>query len=155
MKEFLNEHLVSTPYMSSNLREYNRLYKEINNIYRDAAAKFGLSNSIFDILYTICEVGDGCLQKDVCDATFIPKQTVNSAIRKLEQEGYLTLSNGKGRSKHIHLTESGHTLLKETIFPIVEAENEAFTELSPQECALLLKLHGKYITALREKFSKL
>ena len=71
---------------------------------------------------------------------------------KLEQEGYLTLSNGKGHSKHILLTESGHTLLKETIFPIVEAENEAFTELSFEECNLLLKLHSKYTTALREKF---
>lgn len=141
--------------MSSNLREYNRIYKEVNDIYRDAASKFGLSNSVFDILYTICEVGEGCLQKDVCDATFIPKQTVNSAIRKLEQEGYLTLSNGKGHSNHILLTESGHTLLKETIFPIVEAENEAFTELSFEECNLLLKLHSKYTTALREKFSKL
>lgn len=155
MNKISKEHFPTTPYMSSNLREYNRIYKEINNVYRDAATKFGLSNSVFDILYTICEVGDGCLQKDVCDATFIPKQTVNSAIRKLEQKGYLTLSNGKGRSKHIHLTESGHTLLKETIFPIVEAENEAFTELSPEECKLLLNLHERYITALRKKFSKL
>lgn len=139
----MKDNFSTTPYMSSNLREYNRIYKEVNDIYRDAASKFGLSNSVFDILYTIC------------DATFIPKQTVNSAIRKLEQEGYLTLSNGKGHSKHILLTESGHTLLKETIFPIVEAENEAFTELSFEECNLLLKLHSKYTTALREKFSKL
>ena len=128
------------PYMSSNLREYNRIYKKVNDIYRETAARFGLSNSTFDILYTICEVGDGCL---------------HSSIRKLEQEGYLTLSSGKGRSKHIHLTESGHILLKETIFPIVEAENEAFLELSQEECELLLKLHGKYVTALRNKFSKL
>ena len=158
MKEFLNEqneHFVHTPYMSSNLREYNRIYKEVNDIYREIAAKFGLSNSTFDILYTICEVGDGCLQKDVCDATFIPKQTVNSSIRKLEQEGYLTFSSGKGREKHIHLTESGHTLLKKTIFPIVKAENQAFTELSQEECETLLKLHGKYISALRAKFSEL
>lgn len=119
----MKDNFSTTPYMSSNLREYNRIYKEVNDIY--------------------------------CDATFIPKQTVNSAIRKLEQEGYLTLSNGKGHSKHILLTESGHTLLKETIFPIVEAENEAFTELSFEECNLLLKLHSKYTTALREKFSKL
>ena len=134
----MKDNFSTTPYMSSNLREYNRIYKEVNDIYRDAASKFGLSNSVFDILYTICEVGEGCLQKDVCDATFIPKQTVNSAIRKLEQEGYLTLCNRKGHSKHILLTES-----------------EAFTELSFEECNLLLKLHSKYTTALREKFSKL
>ena len=71
----MKDNFSTTPYMSSNLREYNRIYKEVNDIYRDAASKFGLSNSVFDILYTICEVGEGCLQKDVCDATFIPKQT--------------------------------------------------------------------------------
>ena len=27
-----------TPYMSSNLREYNRIYKEVNDIYRETAA---------------------------------------------------------------------------------------------------------------------
>lgn len=148
----MKDNFSTTPYMSSNLREYNRIYKEVNDIYRDAASKFGLSNSVFDILYTICEVGEGCLQKDVCDATFIPKQTVNSAIRKLEQEGYLTLSNGKGHSKHILLTESGHTLLKETIFPIVEAENEAFTELSFEECNLLLKLHSNILLHCGKSF---
>ncbi len=59
--------------MSSNLREYNRIYKEVNDIYRDAASKFGLSNSVFDILYTICEVGVHCLQKDVCQCYFHSK----------------------------------------------------------------------------------
>lgn len=151
----MKEHFAATPYMSSNLKEYNRIYKEVNEIYHEIAAKFGLSNSAFEILYTICEVGDGCLQRDVCDASFLPKQTVNSSIRKLEQSGCVTLSDGKGRSRHIHLTESGHTLLKETIFPIIEAENDAFTELSQEECELLLKLHGKYIAALKEKFSRL
>lgn len=37
------------PYMSSNLREYNRIYKEVNDIYREIAARFGLSNSAFYI----------------------------------------------------------------------------------------------------------
>lgn len=53
----MKDNFSTTPYMSSNLREYNRIYKEVNDIYRDAASKFGLSNSVFDILYTICEVG--------------------------------------------------------------------------------------------------
>lgn len=29
------------PYMSSNLREYNRIYKKVNDIYRETAARFG------------------------------------------------------------------------------------------------------------------
>ncbi len=46
----MKDNFSTTPYMSSNLREYNRIYKEVNDIYRDAASKFGLSNSVFDIL---------------------------------------------------------------------------------------------------------
>lgn len=44
------------PYMSSNLREYNRIYKKVNDIYRETAARFGLSNSTFDILFYIQSV---------------------------------------------------------------------------------------------------
>lgn len=62
------------PYMSSNLREYNRIYKKVNDIYRETAARFGLSNSTFDILYTICEVGDGCLQRDVSMLLLFPNR---------------------------------------------------------------------------------
>lgn len=138
-----------TPYMSSSLREFNRLYKEYNDIYRDAARKLGLSDSAFDILYTICEEGDGCLQRDVCNSTLIPKQTVHSSIHKLEQEGYLLLTPGKGRSMHIHLTEKGQNLLEKTIFPVVQAENDAFVQLGETDCQQLLKLHTNYIHALR------
>ncbi len=144
-----------TPYMSSSLREFNRLYKEFNEIYHLAARKLGLSDSAFDILYTICEIGDSCTQRDVCSATFIPKQTINSSIRNLEKEGYLTLSPGKGRSMHMHLTESGHRLLQRTIYPVVEAENMAFSKLTASECDLLLTLQNKYIEALRGRIQDL
>lgn len=141
--------------MSSSLREFNRIYKEYNDIYRDAARKLGLSESAFDILYTICEEGDGCLQRDVCNASLIPKQTVNSSIHKLEQDGYLHLTPGKGRSMHIHLTEKGIQLLEKTIFPVIHAENAAFTELGEAECRQLLQLHTDYIHALRHGIEQL
>ena len=54
-----------TLYMSRQLIEFNHIYKEFNDVYREAAAKVGLSLSGFDILYAICEMGDGCLQRDI------------------------------------------------------------------------------------------
>ena len=71
----------NTVHISPALQEFNRIFKEFNMIYRDAALKLGLSNSVFDIFYTICESGDCCTQKYICDATFLPKQTVHSAIQ--------------------------------------------------------------------------
>ena len=110
--------------------------------------RLGLSDSAFDILYSISELGDGCLQKDICNATCIPKQTIHSSIRQMEKSGYLTLSSGKGRSMHIILTDLGKSLLERTIYPVMQMEGEAFHCMTDEECQQMLALFGKYIQAL-------
>ena len=143
------------PHMSRQLMDFNHIYKEFNDIYREAAMKVGLSLSGFDILYSICEMGDGCLQRDISQMCCIPKQTVNSSIRKLEKEGYLTLKKGKGRDMHIHLTAGGQKLMEEKIYPVIAAENQAFSSMSEEECEKMLELYEKYNTALKEKVLEL
>ena len=152
MKEHSKE---EQPYMSEKLVIFNRIYKEYNEIYHEAAIRLGLSNSEFDTLYAICELGDGCKQTDICRTTFIPKQTVNSAIRTLERKEYLTLASGKGRSMHIYLTEQGLQLVRRTIFPMVEIENEAFPKLTEKEYKSILHFHTQYLSALRMGIQKL
>lgn len=156
MKEHNKEHnKEEQPYMSEKLVIFNRIYKEYNEIYHEAAIRLGLSNSEFDTLYAICELGDGCKQTDICRTTFIPKQTVNSAIRTLEKKEYLTLASGKGRSMHIYLTEQGLQLVRRTIFPMVEIENEAFPKLTEKEYKSILHFHTQYLSALRMGIQKL
>ena len=139
---------LGNPYISNPLKEFNRIYKKTNEIYHDIALRLGLSDSAFDILYSISELGDGCLQKDICNATCIPKQTIHSSIRQMEKSGYLTLSSGKGRSMHITLTDLGKSLLERTIYPVMQMEGEAFHCMTDVECQQMLALFGKYIQAL-------
>ena len=139
---------LGNPYISNPLKEFNRIYKKTNEIYHDIALRLGLSDSAFDILYSISELGDGCLQKDICNATCIPKQTIHSSIRQMEKSGYLTLSSGKGRSMHITLTDLGENLLERTIYPVMQMEGEAFHCMTDEECQQMLALFGKYIQAL-------
>lgn len=139
---------LGNPYISNPLKEFNRIYKKTNEIYHDIALRLGLSYSAFDILYSISELGDGCLQKDICNATCIPKQTIHSSIRQMEKSGYLTLSSGKGRSMHITLTDLGKNLLERTIYPVMQMEGEAFHCMTDEECQQMLALFGKYIQAL-------
>lgn len=149
-----SEHTV-LPYMSPKLTTFNHIFKEYNNLYRDAAARLGLSNSEFDILYAICELGDGCRQKDICQTTCIPKQTIHSAIRGLEKNGYLRVSSGKGRTMLIYLTETGEKLIRRTMFPMVEIENEAFPKLTEKEYKAIWNFHTAYLHALRAGILKL
>ena len=79
------------------LEEFNRLYREMDQIYHGLAVKMGLSDSAFIILYTIMELGEGCLQKDIADWCSLSRQTVNSSIQNLKSQGFLSLDSGKVR----------------------------------------------------------
>lgn len=141
--------------INHNLKEYNHIYKENNNIYHDIALRLNLSDSAFDIFYAICVLGDGCLQRDICSLSATSKQTINSSIRKLERDGYLTLRPGKGRQMHIFLTDTGKELVRERIFPVIEIESSVFDAMSEEECRELLRLNKKYMKLLKENAKEL
>lgn len=132
------------------LKEFNLLNKEISDIYVELNRSLGISGSVFDILYTITNLGDGCLQKDICAMSFTSKQTINSAIRKMEQENLLYLTPGKGREMHIHLTPAGKKVMEEKIFPVIQIENQIFEEMSESERKEYIRLTRKYLQRMRE-----
>jgi DNA-binding MarR family transcriptional regulator len=133
------------------LEEFNRLYREMDQIYHGLAVRMGLSDSAFIILYTIAELGEGCLQKDIAAWCSLSRQTVNSSIQNLKAQGFLSLDSGKGREKEIFLTEEGKGIVEEKIFPVMELEQSVFEEMSPKECQEMLKLMGKYVGKFRKK----
>lgn len=137
------------------LREFNRVDKEFNDLYHEVALKMNISDSAFSIFYILYNLGDGCLQKDICYECFANKQTVNSSIRKLEQEGYLYLKQGRGRDKHIFLTDQGKGFIEKHIIPVVQKENAAFTALETEEQKELLRLVKVYIGNLKTKLGEL
>ena len=137
------------------LREFNRLEKELNDLYHDVALKMGISDSAFSIFYILYTLGDGCLQKDIWYEIFANKQTVNSSIRKLEKDGYIYLKQGRGRDKHIFLTESGRQFTEKHIIPVVQKENAAFTSLRLEEQKELLRLSKIYIENLKTKLREI
>lgn len=112
-----------------------------------------LSDSAFDIFYGIYDMGDNCQQRDICNASYMPKQTVHSSISKLEKEGYLTLVSGKGRNKYIRLTDFGKELIEKKLLPLIRIENDAFNCMTAEECAQMLALNQKYAQALRQELS--
>ncbi|RDB61225.1 MarR family transcriptional regulator [Gordonibacter sp. 28C] len=136
-------------------REYNNLFRLCNELYHNAAARMGLSDSALDILYALDALGDGCLQKDVCAAAGMSKQTVNTSVHKLERAGIVELRVEHGRGTHLYLTPEGRALVAERIRPLVAAEEAAFSDLAPQECEELLRLSRAYLDRLRTRVEAL
>lgn len=139
---------------SPELREFNRLYKEIENEYHTVSLNAELSDSAFWVLYAVAELGDGCLQKDIAECYSFSPQTICSAVRSLEKKGYLELKHGKGRNMHLHFTEKGQRFVREKIVTLTKIENKVFEIMGKKESAELLRLTQKYNSVFKNEIMK-
>lgn len=140
---------------SKEMKRYNHLHGEIEATYHEASLKFGVSDSISKILYTICSYGDSFLLYDICQNTGLTKQTVNSAIRKLESEGMIYLETVGGKAKRVCLTEEGKQFANTTALRLVETENAIFEAWPDDDVQKYLELTERFLTDLREKVREL
>ena len=134
------------------LRELKRGDQELNEMYHEIAVRMGISDSVFAILYAVYDLGDGCLQKDICREMFLNKQTVNSAMHKLVKEDYLYMEQGRGRDKHIYFTEKGNAFIREKILPVIQKEEETFLEFCPEEQEEIIRLVKMYNRNFKKNF---
>lgn len=141
--------------VSKELRRFNHLMGEINGAYHEAAVKLGLSGSTVSVLYTLCSEGDPCALHEIVRQSGMSKQTINSAIRKLEGEGVIRLEAAGGRGKNVRLTGQGRELAQRTAVPLIELEDEIYTSWSREELRTYLELTGRFAAAFKEKVKQL
>lgn len=142
-------------HQETEVQKFNRLYKKLDDLYHDIALHAGLSDSACSILYAICTLGDGCLQRDICREAYTSKQTINSSVRNLEKKGILYLEKGTGRDKQIFLTQKGRQFVDEKIRPVIELENDSFLSMEPGEREEFIRLSEKYVENFRSRVKKM
>ena len=135
------------------IRRHNSLYKENNENYHRLARHFGLSDTAFWILYTLREMGGSVSQSQLCGELFLSKQTIHSALKQLEQGGFLQLENlpNNRKNKLVRVTPQGEQLLCQVADPVFAMEERAFLRLSPQQRQALLELDEALLNALRQE----
>ncbi len=140
-------------YINAQMQRFNLLLSEIDTAYHDAALKLGMSDSAMLVLYTLCSCGGECMIGDITSGA--SKQTVNSALRKLESEGIVYLEVFEGKKKKVYLTEKGKKLAQDTVLRIIEAENEIFASWSDEEKSIYIGLTQRYLADFKEKMKDL
>lgn len=143
------------PYSSKDMKRFNHLLGEIEGVYHHISYKLGLSDSAMTILYTICDNGDSCPLQDICHRSGLSKQTINSALRKLEAEGIVYLEVMGVKNKNVCLTEKGIHLAKGTAIRVLQAENEILASWQREDVKMYLELTERFLLALREKAKEL
>ena len=109
------------------LMAYNKETKKLDDLYRSAAKNCGMAECAFWILYTLRVEEKSFTQAEICEFLVEPKQTVNSALKKL-----------------VRLTPKGEQLARERVDRIPEAEAAALRAMSPDDCAAFLRLTRQY-----------
>lgn len=140
---------------SDNLKRYNNLIGEIESVYHGISLKFGISDSVSKIIYTICDNGGKCLLGEVRRLTGLSKQTVNSAIRNLEKEDVVYLKAVDGKTKEVCFTQKGCIFAENTALRLIGIENEIFDSWEDKDVETYLRLTDKFLACIREKVKKL
>lgn len=126
---------------SKALLRINHLLAETDAVYHQMFSRMGLADSTMHILYTLLNAGGQCPLKVIRQLTGLPKQTLHSAISKLEEEGHILLLT-EGRAKSAQLTESGLVLAEATRWEDHRRRGPCVCHLDPRRTGRLPDIDG-------------
>ena len=106
---------------------------------------------MFIILYTLSVEGGECALSDIVLLSGLPKQTVNSAIRKMEEEEIIFLSENGKRRKNVVLTEKGREKAEKSVVKLIEIENGIFSRWGEEKTERYIKETEEYNDLMRKE----
>ncbi len=138
----------------SETRRYNRIISEIDEVYHEIAVRQGFSDSAMTILYLLSDNDGKCRLTDLIKSSGVSKQTINSALRKLEKDEIVYLEPAGGKSKRVCLTDKGFAITHETVDKVLNIEKTIYSSWSAEEWKLYVELTERYLFQLREKMKE-
>lgn len=135
-------------------REFNRVCCEFDQLYRTAAMRMGLSDSAFQVLMAIYDLGEGCTQAQICNYVCLGKQTISSSVKALKTQGLVVLQNEPGvRGCGLFLTDEGKRAVEKRISPVIEADVRALTLLGGKKAKQMVELSRLYLNGFEAELS--
>lgn len=131
----------------------NQQIKELASIYKLSLVKFNISENEFWIWYALIIMNEKCTQQDIVNNWFISKQTVNTIIKNLVKNNYITLKTmpNNHNKKIICLTKKGRDYGEKIVLPMSSMELKAFGKLTLEDRKKLIEIMSKYIQILRDE----
>ena len=133
---------------------YEEIRRKTEELCDKSITDSGLSKGAFIVLWTLYDFGRPCTQKEICEVWHENKQTVNSAVKKLVEEGIIDIavSPENQREKLLTFTEKGRFLSMRTVGKLFVAEKRAFDRLLEEEQKEAVRISKKYYEILKEEF---
>lgn len=126
-----------------------------NALYTTWAAERSINPYQLFVLYAI-DGHDGITQKNIAAFTGLSKQTVNTVIRTLKEEGYLELLAGSGdrREKIVRLTPVGQAYSSEILAPLYELEADVIEMIGADRIHEMMNAIKLFTTVFGKEMEK-
>lgn len=126
---------------------------------RDSAAK-GFDGMDLFVLLAETYIGEGYIDEDYCtqqklsELWFTPKQTIHSAVVRLQKRGLVEMQPvpGSKKEKAIRFTPLGKEYVAQHITPMFQRYEEAIMQMNQGERMALYLLMQKYYSCIRSAF---
>lgn len=140
--------------MEDSLKEYQHLYRQIDDAYDRVMLLSGLPYYEFWSLYLIKE--GKRTQIEIMQTLYSNKQTINSAIKNLCKKGLIGLQDDKSdkRKKVCSLTKQGEDFYKKFIGIVDDIEAQVWIKMSLVERNKLVSSTKTYLDLLKEESKK-
>ena len=142
---------------NNNFEKFQAIRRKTDDEWDCLLNCFGKAKGQMMIIWTLWDFDRPCTQKEICDDWYENKQTINSAAKKLIEEGYIDIapSPDNFREKLLLLTEKGRFFAMRSVGRMLEAEKKAFGLLSEEEQSELIRIHNKHYGLLKKEFDKI
>ena len=145
--------------MNENLKEkiyrITCLVSDIDSTYHQLSVRLGLSDSMSFIFYMLYINNGSCELNEIYKISGISKQTINSAVRKLEEDEIIYLEKVDGRHKKVCTTQKGREYIEQTAGRMYRAEMETFDNWKPEEIEQFISTLEKYNTLFKQQVERI
>ncbi len=126
-----------------------------NGLYSSWAASKNINYYLLFVLYAL-EGETAVTQKKICMCTGLTKQTVNSVIRSLKENGYIELAKGHEdrREKQILLTAKGAAYSSELLTPLRRMERRVLEIMGSDRVREMVDNIALFNTVLEKEMEK-
>ena len=114
--------------------DFGRALYHVDSFYDEFAKQSNVSSALLWVLYALND-GNSHTQIEISNDWELPKTTVNTVIKDIQQNGYVELIpiKGKRREMSIVLTESGKNYADSILSDLYKKEAEVYKTLRSEE----------------------
>ncbi len=125
----------------------------ITQLYHECAKLQGMSYNTLMVLGALRHK-QNCTQKQIAQQWGLPKQSVNTIIKKLQAEQYVELLEGRNnKEKLVQFTDKGKAFADSVLEPILAMEERVLQRIGEEQSRQFENTTAKFAQFFQEEFS--